>query len=319
MTETQGQGGRRPRLTDEELAKAAPKGTGGKDVRIGIFVLAGLLAFVVILFLLTDPATMRGRYMLVTTVSDAGGVRRGDPVQMRGVIIGRINGFEMMPSGSVAVRMELEGEWRIPQGSRTELGAAGLFGGRTMEVIPGQATAYHEAWDTLPGADGGTGLMDSADELSAKAGAVMDGLEKLLSDSTVTSVQGSAVEMEALLRELSGLVAEQRGTLQSLTRSLARSAEGLEEAASAGPDAARAIARADSAMAVLAETGANLDRAATSLRTLLERIDRGEGTLGRLATDDALYVNVNRAAESLATLLDDVRANPRKYISVSIF
>ena len=72
-------------------------------------------------------------------------------------------------------------------------------------------------------------------------------------------------------------------------------------------------------MAVLAETGANLDKAAVSLRTLLERIDRGEGTLGKLATDDALYVNANRAAESLASLLDDVRANPNKYINVSIF
>ncbi len=48
---------------------------------------------------------MRGRYMLVTTVENAGGVRRGDPVEMRGVIIGRINGFEMMADGRVAVRL----------------------------------------------------------------------------------------------------------------------------------------------------------------------------------------------------------------------
>ena len=70
---------------------------------------------------------------------------------------------------------------------------------------------------------------------------------------------------------------------------------------------------------MLARTGENLDQATTSLRALLARIDRGEGTLGKLATDDALYVNANRAAESLAALLDDVRANPRKYINVSIF
>lgn len=316
MIETPPSGVRRPRLSDEELAKAAPKRSGGKDVRIGVFVLSGLLAFVVILFLLTDPATMRGRYMLVTTVADAGGVRRGDPVQMRGVIIGRINNFEMMRDGRVAVRMELEGEWQIPLGSRAKLGAAGLFGGRTMEVIPTDGTTYHQPFDTIPGSDGGSGLMGSADELGAKATAVLSGLEELLNDSTVSSAQGSVGEMEALLTELSAVVAEQRSTLRTLTASLARSAGEMEEAT---PDARRALARADSAMAVLAQTGENLDKAAVSLRALLERVDRGEGTLGKLARDEALYDNVNRAAESLTALLADVRANPKKYINVSIF
>ena len=316
MTETPASGARRPRLTDEELAKAAPKRSGTKDVRIGIFVLAGILAFVVILFLLTDPATMRGRYMLVTTVENAGGVRRGDPVEMRGVIIGRINGFEMMPDGRVAIRMELEGEWHIPVGSSTRLGASGLFGGRTLEVIPSNGTIYHQEWDTLPGSDSGTDLLGNAEELSSKATSVLSGIEKMLDDSTVASVRGSAGELETLLTELSAVVDEQRATLRSLTRNLASTAE---DAAAAGPDARQAIARADSAMTVLAETGRNLDRAAVSLRTLLERIDRGEGTLGRLAKDEALYDNVNRAAESFAALLDDVRANPGKYINVSIF
>jgi len=316
MTEMPPSGARRPRLTDDELAKTAPKKSGGKDVRIGIFVLAGILAFIAILFLLTDPATMRGRYMLVTTVADAGGVRRGDPVQMRGVIIGRINGFEMLHDGRVAVRMEVEGEWQIPVGSRAKLGASGIFGGRTMEVIPSDGPGFHAPFDTIPGSDGGAGLVGAADELSEKANAVLGGLEKLLDDSTVVSAQGSVGELEVLLRDLSAVVAEQRSTLKSLTASLAGSAEELEEAT---PDARRAIARADSAMAVLARTGENLDRAAVSLRGLLERMDRGEGTLGKLSRDEALYDNVNRAAESLASLLDDVRANPSKYINVSIF
>jgi phospholipid/cholesterol/gamma-HCH transport system substrate-binding protein len=316
MIDTPGTGGRRPRLSDEELAKAAPRSSGGKDMRIGLFVVLGLLSFVAILFLLTDPATMRGRYILVTTMADAGGVRRGDPVQMRGVIIGRINGFEMMRTARVAIRMELEGAWQIPTGSRSELGASGLLGGRTLEVIPTDASTFHAPWDTIPGSDGGTGFMGSAEELSDRATSVLQGLEKLLDDPTIAAVQGSAGEMETLLTELSAVVAEQRATVRSLTRSLAASAENLE---AAGPDAARAVARADSALATLTRTGETLDRAAGSLRAILERMERGEGTLGRLSTDDALYDNVNRAAESLALLLDDFRANPKKYVNVSIF
>ena len=49
------------------------------------------------------------------------------------------------------------------------------------------------------------------------------------------------------------------------------------------------------------------------------RIERGEGTLGKLTTDDSLYVNLNHAVANLNQLTTDIRANPRKYLSVSVF
>jgi phospholipid/cholesterol/gamma-HCH transport system substrate-binding protein len=231
-----------------------PRDSGRREVRVGIFVLAGLISFVWILFMMTDPATLRGRYMVVTVLENAGGVRKGDPIQLRGVNVGRVHRFEMLSRGEVAITMELEDEWQVPMGSEVRLGAAGIFGGRTMEIVPGSAQGFLQDYDTIPGvgADPG-GLMGS-----------------------------------------------------------------LEGAAASG-DVARAVARADTAMAVLAETGANLDRATASLRSLLERIDRGEGTLGRLALDDALYTNLNQAAASLAELVADVQENPRRYINLSIF
>lgn len=299
---------------------SVPSSSGGREVRVGVFVLFGIISFVIVLFLLTDPATLRGRYMLVTQVEDAGGIRKGDPIQMRGVNVGRVHRFEMQDNGRVAISLEMEGRWQMPLGSTTRMGAGGLFGGRTMEIVPGTSSTMHQPGDTLPEAGTGSGgILGSAEELGDRATAVLGRIETLMNEGTVTAVQGSAGELEELLGELSAMALEQRGTLKRLTESLARSAEGLEGAAASGPDVARAIARADSAMAGLSETSANLDAAAQSLRTLLDRIDRGEGTLGRLAQDDALYVNLNRAAESVATLMDDVQANPSKYINVSIF
>lgn len=319
MTDTSRPAGRR-RPSDEEILSAVPRGADGREVRVGIFVLLGIVSFVLVLFMLTDPATLRGRYILVTPVDHAGGIRRGDPIQMRGVNVGRIHGFEMQVDGRVAISLEMEGEWRIPVDSRTRMGASGIFGGRTMEIVPGDATAFLESGDTLASEGGGAGgLVDSATELGGQASEVLVRIRTLLDEGTVEAVQGSAGELEELLTELSAMTREQRGALERLTASLNRSAEGLEDAAAAGPDAARAIARADSAMATLSETSRNLDGAVSSLRELLGRMERGEGTLGRLAQDDALYVNLNRAAESVASLLADVQANPRRYINVSIF
>lgn len=319
MTEKPQSGAPR-RLSDEELLEAVPSGIGGKEAKVGFFVLLGLISFVVVLFWMTDPATLRGRYLVVTTVEDAGGVRSGDPVQMQGVNIGRVHDFEMVGPGRVDITLEIEGAWSIPQGSRTVFGEAGLFGGRTLVIERGQASAMMQPGDTLAGEGGASGgLLGSVDELSAQAGSVLSAMDSLLNPATIDNVQGSARELEQLLTELSAVTREQRATIGELTETLSRAASGLETAAGAGPDVARAAARADSAMAVLAATTENIDAATASLRSVLARMDAGEGTLGRLSTDDSLYVNLNEAVQSINALVQDLQANPSRYINVSIF
>ena len=84
---------------DAELRANLPRDKGTRQLRVGAFVIVGLVSFFIVLFLLTDPGTFRGRYDVFTRLGDAGGVRRGDPIQMRGVIIGRVSGFEMGSDG----------------------------------------------------------------------------------------------------------------------------------------------------------------------------------------------------------------------------
>ena len=309
-----------PSTSEEEILKSTPKGSGGKEAQVGLFVILGLLSFVLVLFWMTDPATLRGRYMLVTEVDNAGGVRSGDPIQMQGVNIGRVHDFEMLGDERVVITMEIEGEWGIPVGSETVMGEAGLFGGRSLQIVRGPGPGVYAEWDTIPGEGAeGTGLLSSVDALSAQARTVLGNLNAMLNDSTVNAVQGSAQELELLLGQLSAVADEQRVALRDLTTNLNAAAEGLESASAAGPDIARAAARADSAMVMLRTTSESLDRATASLNTILGRMEEGEGTLGRLSTDESLYVNLNTAAESLSALLTDLQENPNKYINISIF
>jgi phospholipid/cholesterol/gamma-HCH transport system substrate-binding protein len=310
----------RRNASDEEILAAVPRGSGGKEAQVGVFVLLGIISFVLVLFWMTDPATFRGRYMLVTEVDNAGGVRSGDPIQMQGVNIGRVHGFEMVENNRVFITMEIEGEWQIPMGSRTVMGESGLFGGRVLEIVRGPGPGVYADFDTIAGEGAaGGGLLSSVDVLSARAESVLESIDEMLDEETVGSFQGSARELEGLLRDLSTVTREQRVQLADLTASLTRAAEGVEAASAAGPDIASAIARADSAMATLAETSESLDTAVASLGTILGRMERGEGTLGRLSTDETLYVSLNDAAQSLNTLLADLQANPNKYINISIF
>lgn len=305
---------------ERELARAVPRDTGARHIRVGIFVVLGLISFLTVLFLMTDPAGFRGRYMLVTELTDAGGVRRGDPVQMRGVIIGRVSGFEMTSAGQVALTLELYDEWQVPQGSVVTLAEAGVFGGRTVEVLPGDGSQVLAAWDTIPGDDSGGGIFETVGELGAEAEVIMERIEMLLDTTTVRSVQGSTQAIEGLARELRAVVANQRDEMARMTSSLARAAEGLEATAGeAGPDLASAAARADSLLSQMESTTSQLDAVLASLDTVMGRMARGEGTLGRLSQDEALWDNTNTALASLNELLVDIRENPGRYVKIEIF
>ena len=222
----------------------------------------------------------------------------------------------MVPSGMVDIAMEIEGEWRVPRDSRTRLAGAGLLGGSTMEILRGASDALAEPYDTLSGAGETGGILESAERLSNQAEGVLAQIHKALDDETVNAVQVSATELRQLLGELRGMAASQRTQLASLTATLNRTASGLEDA---GPSAARAMARADSAAINLNRTSVTLDRAVTSLESVLGRMDAGQGTLGRLSKDDSLYANLNRAAGEIANLAADIRTNPRRYVNLSIF
>ncbi len=117
-----------PGSADAQVEEAVPEQAGKRQVRIGMFVLAGLMATTWLLFLLTDPATFRNRYKITTAVEDVMGLRKGDPVQMRGVTIGRVHDFELAVGGEdVVIILEVEGQWLIPEGSRTQLVSPGLM------------------------------------------------------------------------------------------------------------------------------------------------------------------------------------------------
>ncbi|MDB4951435.1 MAG: Mammalian cell entry related domain protein [Gemmatimonadetes bacterium] len=307
----------------------SPRRNAGREVQTGLFVIIGVLAVVVALFLLTDPGTLRGRFHAYMRVSDAGGIRKGDPVLMRGVNIGRIRGFELTHSG-VVVKLELEQEYPVPRDSKGVLRSNGLLGGVVADIDPGNSAQRLAEGDTIrtdasSSAASSSNPLDAIGPLATRADTVLDRAANLLSPQTSAAVGASAVQLQATLTQLNGLATEQRRQLLALTASLRRSAAGFEGAATR-PELARSIARTDSitrkldlAAASLQETATALRQTSASLNNVIGRIDRGEGTLGKLSRDESLYRNLDAAAASAHQLTDDIRNNPRKYINVRVF
>jgi phospholipid/cholesterol/gamma-HCH transport system substrate-binding protein len=309
--------------TDKPLPQPPPSRGKHREVWVGLFVLAGLAATLVTLAVMTDAAMFRGRYIITTSVPNASGIRKGDPVQMHGVNVGRIMGFSIGAQG-VDIRLEIEGEYPISKDSRVELKASGLFGGMVADIIPG-ASAQKVGWGDRIAGGTGVGLFDKMDELAGEADKVAKRVQGLLSDEMVKDLQGSASGARQSLESLQAILKEQRGELRGLSTSLKRSAEGLERVTT-GPELERTLKRVDLLVGRLDGTLTTLDRSSKSLESVLARMDRGEGTLGKLSTDETLYknaaeatANLNKATVELNKLLADFQAHPRKYINLKVF
>ncbi|HWK90073.1 MAG TPA: MlaD family protein [Longimicrobium sp.] len=301
----------------------APMRSPRREVHVGLFVIVGLLAVIMVLFTITDPGTFRGRYYVSTVVRDAGGIRKGDPVRLKGVNIGRVKDFTIS-QGVVRISMELEHEYPVPADSRVSIVSSGIMQPMVAEVIPGLSRQPLRDGQVLQSIDAPTfaqqaeRLGSQAEQLGTRADTVLFRAQQVLSEQTVAAVGTSAREMAALLGQLTQLATEQRTQLNALTASLRRSAEGFEASATR-PELSRAIARTDSLTLKLDAATGSLQQASTSLAALAGKMERGEGTLGKLAQDDQLYENLNAAVTGLMQLTQDIRENPRKYINVRVF
>jgi phospholipid/cholesterol/gamma-HCH transport system substrate-binding protein len=307
----------------DSLPPPPPGRSHNRELWVGLFVIVGIAAVVVALFTLTSASMFRGRYVVTTQLPDAGGIRKGDPVQMRGVNIGRIQKFRIDQQG-VAVRLEIEGEYSIPSDSRVELKSASLLGGMVADVVPGSSTTFMRGGETMPGTRP-AGAFDSAADIASQAQKTLGRVQALLSQKTVDSVESSSVELNGLLKQLSSVTSEQRKELIALTTSLRKSAEGMEKV-TGGPELQDTVKRLDALTKKLDGLTASLDRSSQSMETILGRIERGEGTLGKFSKDDALYLNaseamanVNNAVVEMRKLTEDIRREPKKYLKLSVF
>ena len=311
-------------MSDDQPLPPAPVQRGrDREVMVGLFVIAGFAATITALFTLTDASMFRGRYVVTTIVPGAGGIRKGDPVMMRGVNIGRVQRFDI-DKEKVAIRLEVEGEYKIPRDSRVEIKGQGLLGSMAADVLPGQSDEVMRGGETMPGGFG-AGMFDKVNELSTSADKALGRVQALLSDSTVKNIESGTTELDQLLKEMRGMVGEQRGELKKLTSSLRANSESLEKATS-GPELQQAVKRMDTITRQLDEVSASLSRSSKSAEAMLSRIDRGEGVLGKLSKDDALYVSTNeamqsfsKAAQEVAKLTEDLRRQPKRYLNLSLF
>lgn len=279
---------------------------------LGALTVLGIAVFFWGLYFLLGSTIARGGMDVVARLSTGGGLKRGDRVIYEGVILGSVRDIELETGRGVAATLRLNHKLSLPADTRAVV-TGDVFGAHNIEVVPGKALVKLEKNDTIPG-EIAPALTDAAIALTGTARSVLQRADSILSyeaianlHATARSLPGSADQLRAVLIELRQASAALRTTAQEVRD------------AKTGAALNAAITRIDEGARTITTAATSLNTSIGSLQSVFSKIDRGQGTLGRLVNDTSLYAELHGAAHEFRALAADIRANPKKYVDLRLF
>ncbi|HEX6306587.1 MAG TPA: MlaD family protein [Longimicrobiales bacterium] len=282
-------------------------------VALGLLtVIAGAIFFWGLFWMLGTPVFRSG--MDVTLLlSNGGGLKRSDRVQLHGVQVGTVRSIELHPSGGVVAALRLDHEnLALPTDTRAVV-SGDVFGAHTVDLIPGTSGISISPGDTLQGA-ASPQLSQIATDLGSRVESVLINADRLLSPAAVADVHATASVLPASAQELRAAFAELR--LASLA--LRRTAENVESA-EAGTALRGAIDEVERSALALTAAAGKMEQSLTSFASVMDKIDSGNGTLGRLVNDESVFDELNNTLREVRALATDIRERPTRYINVRVF
>lgn len=125
----------------------------GKQVKLGAFVLGGLLLFIVAVYMIGQQQKLFSKtFRLHCFFNNVSGLREGNNVRYSGIVIGTVKQIGLLSDTTVLVTMELEKDVQrfIRQDAMASIGSDGLMGNRVINIVPGNENTQHvQIDDTL--------------------------------------------------------------------------------------------------------------------------------------------------------------------------
>lgn len=291
-----------------------------QEITVGALVLVGVLIFVLGGMWLSGKELGGGDERVLVQFQDVGTLKVGTPVRVSGVQVGTVQEIELETVDSVLVRLNIERKHRLPlrKNATAEIAPVGLIGDVEIDFNPGHGSEALPPDFRIRGT-AARGLMDPAGPLLTETQNTLKALQQMASKQLSEDIHGTLTSLQRLANTYSntrsGPVRDISNTMESLQALSARIDSTLQS-----PSVDQAFVAVDSMSVKMgrlteqfAVTGARLD-------SLLSRINRGEGSLGLLATDTAMYAQLTGLSASLRAFVDDLRRNPGKInVQVKLF
>ena len=235
-----------------------------QNIKLGAFVLAGLVLFATALLFIGSESTLFNRTFTISAVfRNIEGLKKGDKVWLSGVQIGTVKNVQIVAEGKVVVAMSLRDKQNkfIKKDATASVGSDGLVGNKIVVIRPGNSASVIHDYDTI-----NTFSPTDTQELINIAKDVGSNTRSLTDDLRLITARISKGD---------GIIGEllQDGPLSQDLRL---------------------------AIASLRAAGENTNRATQDLNQMLTKINSGDGLVAKLITDSTYAETFEHALNNVA-------------------
>jgi phospholipid/cholesterol/gamma-HCH transport system substrate-binding protein len=293
-----------------------------REIQVGVTVLAALAVLIWGVSWLKEFSLQRSVRTWTVMFPQTGGLGASDEVQVNGIRKGAVKSMELV-GDRVYVKLGLADDVRLTTDSRVSIRNVGLMGEKVIAVDLSATGAEYTERDTIIGIFE-LGIGEAMASLGGAVSSVSELSTQLSAVASTLSGQGDfAATMKNIERttsELRLMVEENRRSVRTTLASLEATA-GTVKGLTTDREAklGKAVDDFTTTMARMDRLSARLDSLTQSLNSVAGKVDRGDGTLGKLVNQDGLYRDLNASVASLRSLIEDIKKNPKDYFRFSVF
>jgi phospholipid/cholesterol/gamma-HCH transport system substrate-binding protein len=327
-----------------------------KEVKLGLFSTLCLLAAVWGYRYIKGNELFKRNVTYYTTFTDVSGLAVSNSVAINGFKVGMIRDIVINPKDvkKMDVYFSITGNYDIPKNTIVEMRSENVMGGKLLSLVFDQPCTNDCAkeGDFLEGRVVGmlTSMLGTDPEkyISSISGEVKTIVEELGDENAKGSLNNSIRQLEITLKNMSALttslnkvmdvsssnINQTMANINKLTTSLAKNDQKMTAildnfAVTSGnlkklnlgatlDTTTSAISEAKEAIIVLEKTLENTNKTMTELNVLTSKLNKGEGTIGKLLQDEAIYKNLESTTYQINLLLQDLRLNPKRYLNIGL-
>jgi phospholipid/cholesterol/gamma-HCH transport system substrate-binding protein len=311
-----------------------------REVKVGVVFVVAIAVMIWGLMYLKGLELFKSKRTFFAKYEYVNGLVSANSVSIKGLKVGQVKAlsFSKIDPGKIIVELIVENDYPIPKNSIAKIVSSSLIGAKEIEIELGDSKEFLESGDTLKAYTEATlgeevnrqiiPLKEKAEKLISSIDTVASIVQELLNANTRTNLIMAIEHVKETLENLANitynvdtLVDSQRNHLasiitnfESISDNLRQNNDKIKNILTNFSNISDSLAKAD----VPAILG-NVDKTISNLNNAIEKINKGEGSIGLLLNDKKLYDEVTKAAKDLNLLLEDIKANPSKYVKVSVF
>jgi len=289
-----------------------------REVKTAVLVLSGIALFIY-LFSFLKGEDLFSNTQTYYTEFNYNALTASSPVTVKGNKIGKIEAIKYdFDSGKTRVSFSVDPKLKFSKNSKIRLYQTGLMGGNALAIIDANDGVMAEPGDFIA-SDIKQGLMSSMENDLPKVTASLDGtlrsadtlvnsLNALVIDESDVGLKSTIAELNATLKSFKNSSILIQGVINDNDKKIASILDNFDKASKNLSDLSSELKGAG-----LSTTVADLSKTLISMQSLLASITNGEGTIGKLLKDDALYKNLEGASREMESLLLDIKLHPSRY------